>query len=39
MEYIKLLIYKSIEVLEWIFNQILFNVPFSENYFWGLIII
>ena len=39
MEYIKLLIYSSIEVLEWIFNQILFNVPFSENYFWGLIII
>jgi len=39
MEYIKLIIYKSIEVLEWIFNQILFNVPFSENYFWGLIII
>ena len=39
MEYIKLLTYKSIEVLEWIFNQILFNVPFSENYFWGLIII
>ena len=39
MEYIKLLIYKSIEVLEWIFSQILFNVPFSENYFWGLIII
>ena len=39
MEYIKLLIYKSIEVLEWISNQILFNVPFSENYFWGLIII
>ena len=39
MEYIKLLIYKSIEVLECIFNQILFNVPFSENYFWGLIII
>ena len=39
MEYIKLLIYKSIEVLEWIFNQILFNVQFSENYLWGLIII
>jgi sterol desaturase/sphingolipid hydroxylase (fatty acid hydroxylase superfamily) len=39
MEYIKLLIYSSIEVLEWIFNQILFNVPFSENYFWGLILI
>ena len=39
MEYIKLLIYSSIDVLEWTFNQILFNVPFSENYFWGLIII
>ena len=39
MEYIKLLIYSSIGVLEWTFNQILFNVPFSENYFWGLIII
>lgn len=39
MEYIKLLIDSSIGVLEWIFNQILFNVPYSENYFWGLILI
>ena len=39
MEYIKLLIYSSIGVLEWTVNQILFNVPFSENYFWGLILI
>ena len=39
MEYIKLLIDSSIGVLNWTFNQILFNVPFSENYFWGLIII
>ena len=39
MEYIKLLIDSSIGVLNWTFNQILFKVPFSENYFWGLIII
>lgn len=39
MEYIKLLIDSSIGVLEWTFNQILFNVPYSENYFWGLILI
>jgi sterol desaturase/sphingolipid hydroxylase (fatty acid hydroxylase superfamily) len=39
MEYIKLLLDSSIGVLKWNFNQILFNVPFSENYFWGLIII
>ena len=39
MEYIKLLLDSSIGVLKWTFNQILFNVPFSENYFWGLIII
>ena len=39
MEYIKLLIDSSFGVLEWTFNQILFNVPYSENYFWGLILI
>ena len=39
MEYIKLLIDSSIGVLEWTFNQILFNVPYRENYFWGLILI
>ena len=39
MEYIKLLINSSIGVLEWTFNQILFNVPYRENYFWGLILI
>ena len=39
MEYFKLIIESLIRVLEWTFNQILFNVPFSENYFWGLILI
>jgi len=39
MEYLELFIESFLGVLNWIFRQIFFRVPNSENYFWGLIII
>ena len=39
MEYLKLLTKSFLGVLDWTFKQIFFEVPYHENYFWGLIII
>ena len=39
MDYINLIIESSLGILMWTFNQIFFQVPIYENFFWGLIII
>jgi sterol desaturase/sphingolipid hydroxylase (fatty acid hydroxylase superfamily) len=39
MEYVELFIDSFLGVFNWTFRQIVFSVPISENYFWGLILI
>lgn len=39
MEYIELFIESFLGTLNWTIRQILFKVPNSQNYFWGLIVI
>ena len=39
MDYINLFIESSLGILMWTLNQIFFQVPIYENFFWGLIII
>ena len=39
MDYINLIIESSLGILMWTLNQIFFQVPIYENFFWGLIII